>query len=208
MDTLTLSPVPKTPTSLRARNAPVGFTYDAESHRYWLNGEELPHVTGILKEAGLCPSYQGFQEAQWRGLHVHVATEWYDLNDLDWNEVYPKWLGYVKAWARFRDDTGFAPTLIEWQGYHPAFRYAGTLDREGTLGQDMVAQLDLKTGHPEPWHPFQTAGYYLLRGITGARRGCVYLKEDGSYQLAWHDDPGDLKVFMAALTIASAKRRL
>lgn len=184
--------------------APV-FTFDANAHAYYLDGVEIPHVTGILHTAGLTREYGGFHEAQWRGLHVHNACELYDLNDLDWNSVYPEWLGYVKAWARFRDDTGFQPTLIEFQAHHPAFRYAGTLDRRGILDGRPV-QLDLKTGTEEDWHRYQTAGYKLLRDdFKDDRRGAIYLSVDGTYRLVWHDDDADFRVFLAALTITHTK---
>lgn len=188
------------------QTAPI-FTFDPNEHRYFLDGVEIPGVTSILKSAGLTRSYGGFQDAQWRGLHVHQCTELYDLNDLDWNSVYPQWLGYVKAWARFRDDTGFNPTLIEWQGYDTGLRFAGTLDREGVLQGD-VFQPDIKTGAEEPWHRFQTGGYWMLRAVKAARRGCVYLREDGTYKLVRHDDPKDMRVFLAALTIANVRSQM
>ena len=181
------------------------FTFDPNAHQYFLDGVEIPGVTTILKTAGLCRDYSGFTDATLRGLHVHTACEWLDLDDLDWNSVYPQWLGYVKSYARFKDDTGFVPQLIEAQRYHPAFRFGGTLDRIGLYSQQRV-QLDLKTGLEENWHPFQTAGYDFLE--KSDRRGALYLKEDGTYRLVWHDDPADLRVFLAANTITQTKWRL
>lgn len=201
MDTLTQTRPTATPPS-------PAFTFDPVAHRYFVDGVEMPGVTSILKAAGLTRSYDGFHEAQLRGLHIHLATEYLDLGDLDWSTVYPQWVGYVRAYERFKQEVEFKPRLIEWQGYHRALRFAGTIDREGVMEHDAtvsLAQLDLKTGAEEPWHRFQTAGYYLLRGVTDARRGCVYLQEDGTYRLVWHDDPGDIRVFMAALTIAHVK---
>lgn len=190
--------------------APV-FTFDQDAHRYYLDGVEIPHVTGILRTVGLAQEYGGFHEAQWRGLHVHQACELLDLNDLDWSTVYPQWAGYVRAYERFKQEREFVPRLIEYQAWHPSFRFAGTIDREGVLeesGRTELVQLDLKTGAEEDWHKWQTAGYYLLRGVTEARRGCLYLNEDRSYRLVWHDDPADMRVFLAALTITHTKRSL
>lgn len=188
-----------------AGKSPI-FTFDQDAHKYYLDGVEIPGVTTCLKTAGLTRNYDGFHDAQLRGLHVHQACEWLDLQDLDWNTVYPAWLGYVKAYARFKDDTGFVPELIEFQRYHPTFRYAGTLDRVGLYSQRHVL-LDLKTGGDDPSHPFQTAGYLLLGQSEWQdyRRGALYLKEDGTYRLVWHDDPSDLRVFLAALTITHTK---
>lgn len=200
MDTATQTLPPQHQTT-----SPV-FTFDQDAHRYYLDGVEIPHVTGILHAAGLTRSYDGFHEAQWRGLHVHQACEWLDLNDLDWSTVYPQWVGYVRSYERRKAQDGLVPRLIEWQGYHPALRFAGTIDREYEPRNGIIPQLDLKTGAEEDWHPWQTAGYYLLRGVKEARRGCLYLQEDGQpARLRWHDDPADLRVFLAALTIANAK---
>ena len=187
------------------KTGPV-FTFDPNSHTYYLDGVEIPSVTMCLKTAGLTRNYDGFHEAQLRGLHVHTACEWLDLNDLDWNSVYPQWLGYVKAYARFKDDTGVTPELIEYQTYHPAFRFAGTLDRTGRL-EDGMAIIDLKTGGHEDWHRFQTAGYKIMGQSKFAdyKRYSVYLSEDGTYSVDPHTDEADLRVFLAALTITHTK---
>ena len=162
------------------------FTFDQNEHRYFLDGVEIPGVTSILKEAGLCRSYDGFHEAQLRGLHVHTACEWLDLNDLDWASVYPQWVGYVRAYERFKQEQGFAPELIEFQSYSPAYRFGGTIDRVGVMEGKKVLG-DIKTGQPEDWHPIQTAAYSLL--VDGVQeRISVYLKDDGTYRIERHAD--------------------
>lgn len=186
-------------------NQPPSFTFDPVEHVYRVGGVVWPGVSDILDAAGLKTKYGGFQEAQWRGLHVHNATELYDQDDLDWNSVHQAWIGYVKAWAKFREERTFVPTLIEWQGYHPTLGFCGTVDREGTCG-DSLEQLDIKTGTEEKWHRYQTAGYWILRQNKDAARGCVYISEDGTYRKVMHEDPSDIRVFMAALTIYNAKR--
>ena len=180
------------------------FTFDADSHQYFLDGVEIPSVTMCLKTAGLTRTYDGFHDAQLRGLHVHQACEWLDLNDLDWNSVYPAWLGYVKAYARFKDDTGFQPTLIEYQSWHRQFLYAGTLDRVGQLnGKSVLA--DIKTGGQEDWHALQTAAYSLLVDKVDARIA-IYLKEDGTYLVEKHTDAADIRTFLGALTVTHWRR--
>ena len=191
----------ETLTQAKPASSPV-FTFDQNAHAYYLDGVEIPHVTGILHAAGLVPDYGGFHEAQWRGLHVHSATEWLDLNDLDWSTVYPQWVGYVRAYERFKQETGFLPELIEYQSYHQDFRFGGTIDRVGRLDGKRVL-IDLKTGAEEPHHAWQTAAYSLL--VPVERRGCVYLFEDGKYKITWHDNLGDVRVFLAALTVANIK---
>lgn len=188
-------------------DSPV-FTFDPNEHKYFLDGVEIPGVTSILKEAGLSQFWGGFTQAQLRGLHVHEACEYLDLNDLDWHSVYPQWMGYVRSYERFKQETGFVPELIEYQTLHPIYRFAGTIDRRGVLSGQKVL-LDLKTGPEEDWHPLQLAGYQILGGAEWSkdRRCSLHLQQDGSIaRLSWHDDANDLKTFMAALTVTHWKR--
>ena len=193
-----------------------GFTFDAHAHRYYLDGIEIPGVTCILKTVGLSPVYGNgfFNEATFRGTHVHECCELLDLPDgLDWPSVYPKYKGWVDGYVKFKQDTGAVPLEVERQLLHHAFRFAGTLDRRYRFPDGSTAQLDIKSGVETEWHCWQTAGYYLLGLSTDPswkadRRGCLYLKENGTYQLVWHDDPGDLRIFSSALTITHTRRRL
>lgn len=178
------------------------FTFDAVNHIYYLDGVRIPGVTSVLKSAGLVQSYGGFGDTQLRGLHVHYACELMDLNDLDWSTVYPQWMGYVQAYQKFREDTGFEPQLIEFQSYHPVYRFAGTMDRRGSMNGRMW-QIDLKTGAPSDWWSLQTAGYQLLEEREWAEdgRASLQLNENGTYRLHIYEDEGDRGVFLAALAL-------
>lgn len=189
------------------------FTFDAVAHKYYLGGAELPSVTKILKEAGLAPTYHGASIYALRGTRLHEAAEWYDLDDLDLASLgaWPAdWRNRFDGYRRFKDEQQAEWDAIEQQGYHPLYLFAGTRDRRGVLRLlDERAQLDLKFGQPELWHKYQTAGYYLLPSPDEwkhDRRGCVYFDGEGKYKLVWHDDPNDLKVFLAATTITHAKQ--
>ena len=188
------------------------LTFDAASHTYYLDGVEIPGVSDVLETSGLKPSYNGFHQAQLRGLHVHEACELLDLDDLEWSSVYPEWIGYVRAYELFKQEFGFVPELIEYQACHPVYRYAGTLDRRGTVEPDRQRAiiLDLKTGTPEPWHRWQLAGYQLLGGeaLAQDRRVGVYLHDDGTYAVQSFDDKNDIRTFLAAVTITHAKRAM
>ena len=178
------------------------FTFDPQSHSYFLDGVQIPGVTRVLREAGLVPNYGGFSGPQYRGLHVHTACEYLDLNDLDWSSVHPDYIGYVRAWDRFKKESGFNPTLIEYQSWHKLYRYGGTLDRRGSLnGSHFI--LEIKTGYPAAWHALQLSGYKMFGGDDWVldRRGAVYLKEDGSYSLKEFNDPSDDGVFLSALAL-------
>ncbi len=186
------------------------LTFDAQEHRYYLDGVEIPGVTTILKTAGISDFYGGWTEATYRGLHVHTACEWLDLQDLDWRTVHAPYLGYVRGYEKFLKETGFEHELIEYQGHHEAFRYAGTLDRRGRFPKQQATEarsiIDLKTGIKEDWHSKQTAGYKLLKPEwNDDLRFALYLHENGTYHLEPHKDPNDARVFMAALTITHYK---
>lgn len=184
------------------------FTFDANAHKYYVGGVEVPGVTKILHESGLAPAYHGSSDAAWRGTRVHEACELLDLDDLDWTELGARWPGewvkMVRAYERFKLETGFVPELIEHQAYHPQYRFAGTLDRRGLLNGEQTL-IDFKTGQEEKWHKYQTAGYQILGQWREGRRGCLYLRGDGQYLPRWHDKPNDLRVFMSALTITHEK---
>ena len=186
------------------------FTFDPVGHVYALDGVQIPGVTSILKAAGLVPNYGGFGDAQLRGTRVHEACELMDLNDLDldWIKInWPdSWFNRVLAYQRFKVDTGFVPELIEYQTFHPVFRYGGTLDRRGKLnGFDWI--LEIKTGPPEDWHGLQLSGYKILRESDWKldKRGGLYLKEDGSYTFKEFSDPSDDYVFMASASVFNWK---
>lgn len=184
------------------------FTFDPSLHLYRLDGVEIPSVTQILREAGLVSHLNGFQEAVYRGLYAHEACEYLDLNDLDWRTVHPAYAGYVRAYERFKSDTGFVPELIEYQAFHPVYRYAGTLDRRGLIDGKPVL-LDLKTGAEQPWWPLQLAGYQLLGGENWKddQRLNVKMNEDGTYRLYRYFESSDIPTFLSALTMAQWKRR-
>lgn len=184
------------------------FTFDPIEHKYYLDGVEIPSVTQILREAGLVQHLNGFQEAVYRGLHVHTACEWLDLNDLDWRTVHESYTGYVRAYEWFKQETGFTPELIEYQAYHPVYRYAGTLDRRGVV-DGYSALIDIKTGAPQPWWPLQLAGYQLLGGEDWKddQRLAVQLNEDGTYRIHRYFEQSDTQAFLAALTMTHWKRR-
>ena len=198
------------------------LTFDASTHTYRLNGSVIPNVTLIT---GSLASYAGvpaavLEKARQRGEAVHYATELYDLGDLDMSSVPESVLGYLLAWQKFRDDTGFVPfdDGIEARVHSETYRYAGTIDRAGTFERMAYCKptvpvlLDLKATYTllaavEP----QTAGYMAAWNETRTpklkRRFAVHLKKDGTYHLHECREPSDLSVFLAALTCHNWKAR-
>jgi len=182
--------------------------FDPMPHQYWLepDGIELPSVTTALKSAGLIDysmiPQDVLQNASARGTAVHMALQFLDEETLDLEALDFDLVGYVIAYQQFCQDTGFVPAMIEQRVWSPQWRYAGTLDRTGTMGADLAC-LDFKTGLVMPAHALQLAAYTMcLPDPRRFRRIALKLNGDGTYRV--HEFPGkelrqDFDVFLAAL---------
>jgi len=183
------------------------FIFDPESHRYTVNGAEIPSVTQVLKEAGLTKEYSSMEAAE-RGTVVHLACECADLGINVTDLIVDP---YVTAWRRFRSETGFTHSDIENASWHPVYRYAGRIDRVGGANGKKIV-LDIKSGAPEPWHALQLAAYAgLMAKPLAWERWAVYLADDGSYSVREYPKAmhlQDFSTFLNALAITNWKRRL
>lgn len=186
--------------------------FDADCHRYSLDGVELPSVTTVLKDVGIIdtskPWYTDHQRD--RGKAIHAACEYIDspdLGGLDWGSLDERITGYVRAWQTFLVESGAKVLNVEQQLHSPAYGFAGTVDRVlHWQGQRTV--VDIKTGQPGAWHSLQTAAYQILDGYATAR-ACVHLRDDGKFRVHVHpirDAATDRARFLAALSTYNAKR--
>lgn len=187
----------------------TGLRFDAERHEYWLGDQRIPGVTEIL---GGLTDLDGIQQATLdraarRGQAAHRATELFDAGTLDYDTLAPALAPYLEAWRRFRDDTEFVPEHIELRVFHPALRYAGTLDRIGVMRDDRWL-IDIKTTtNVYPAVGPQTAAYAEAARAQGTdpgkRRGVVRLQKDGHYKLHECRDTSDFAVFCSIKTLAA-----
>lgn len=153
----------------------VPLVFDPDTHTYTDDdGRIVPHVTAILKAAGLIGHYRpmvidqetgdvidagGFTSADaWAyvkpevlkakrdlGIDVHRAVARGDIVADD-----PFVQAYLDGWWRFRRETKFVPVLSEFQVYHPTRGYAGTVDHFGViLNGTRNVLVDVKLGPPE-----------------------------------------------------------
>ena len=189
-----------------------------DGRAYLVAGERYPRVTTVCQAfdswAGIPADV--LEAARDRGDAVHYACELFDHGVLDMDSLPEEIIGYVKAWQDFRAVTGFHPDVIEALVSHPTYRYAGRLDRVGRFARGLrrqrvttgAALVDIKTGAPTPaWGP-QTAAYAAAyRGEKIRARYCVQLSADGTWRLHALDEPSDLSVFLAALTVINFQRR-
>jgi hypothetical protein len=179
-----------------------------KGHIYMLEGERLPCVSDlcrflhreIYKDA---PLWQ-MEVAADRGTKVHAATE--TLDKTGRAEIEDDYLPYLQAYALFRQEHDVQWELIEHPDYHPAHRYAGTIDRYGML-DGFSTLLDIKTTY-KVYKPLCSASLNLYRMVLEARQKTVerlailHLRKDGSYKLMWFD--ADDSVPMALITLHTA----
>jgi PD-(D/E)XK nuclease superfamily len=195
---------------MSAQPAPQ-FEFDPESHIYRLNGVEIVSVTQALTEAGLIDLTYYREWHSDRGRAVHAACHYDDEGDLDQDSVAPELRGYLRAYRRFKEESGFVPTVMERPLYCPTWRFGGTVDRLGHLPQYPHVLMDLKTGVPIPSTDLQLAAYaWLVSEPRKWRRLSVYLHRDGTYNTAVPKAAfqEDWNAFLGALTVANWKRKV
>ncbi|MCW5141090.1 PD-(D/E)XK nuclease family protein [Burkholderia cenocepacia] len=188
------------------------LTFDPVEHVYRVGTQRVPSVTQTLAPlvdySKVPPA--ALERARQLGQAVHRMTELYDLDDLDTDDLAPELMPYLSAWMKFRAETGFVPDAIELQLYHPALRYAGTLDRTGLIrGRRAVVDIKkmLTLG---PVIGVQLAAYQELLAKNDTPVDDRYglgLRADGSYRLVPFADRNDWPVFLALLTLRNFKEK-
>ena len=185
----------------------MSLTFDESSHTYRWNGEIVPGVTSILRP--LCnfdfvkPDVLAAASAF--GTAVHRTCELSDRDDLDEDRLDPALLPYLVQWRKFCADYGCEWQWIEAPFYNQTMRYAGTVDRIGTVGGER-AVLDIKTSASlYPTVGPQTAAYARAFDPVGGaslRRYGLRLDADG-YELKPYTNPADWSVFCSLITLGN-----
>lgn len=190
------------------------FRFDPSSHSYYLGDRRLIGVSEAIQAAGLKDFSRVepavLERARQRGTAVHAACHYLDDGDLNWATVSTEIEPYVRAWERFKADTGLIITDMEHPRYHATLGFAGTPDRLVKIGGH-AGTLDLKTYKPYDVAGVQLAAYSLLafgpqQVYETPKRWGLELKDDGKYGLREYKDRGDEAVFMACLTVCKFKR--
>ncbi|WP_217992962.1 hypothetical protein, partial [Priestia megaterium] len=119
----------------RAAQGRLMLSFDAATHRYSWNGQPVPGVTSVLEPLSSLHLVDPdlLQAASAFGTAVHLACELDDLGQLDERDLDPALMPYLAGWRLFSKDWQVHWDGIEEQVYHPTLRYAGTLDRRGTV---------------------------------------------------------------------------
>jgi hypothetical protein len=197
---------------------PPGLVFDERSHRYTLDGRDLLSVTHVLRMAGLVDLAFFTEADRVRGTAAHAAIEQINRGVDPFRQGVDGIAGaFVVAYRRFLAESPIRIDAAEERLADATLMCAGTLDLRGQFldagdgvgAGDRIDILDVKTGVTPPWVGYQTAAYVrLLPPIVArrCRRWCLTLREDATYRLTALTKRSDEAVFLAALTIAQAKR--
>jgi hypothetical protein len=186
----------------------VKFRFDALNHEYVAldTGETLPHITGMLDQAGLTDDLWFTEESSHRGTCVHKMTADYDLGALDVATCISVHKGYLLAHVEAMKV--LRPTIIEVEVplVHSRHRYGGRTDRVVELYRKRGV-MEIKSAEPAASHRIQTALQAILDADRlnvspeSLGRWCLYLKANGRYKLEDHD----LKPFEKVRDYAKAR---
>jgi len=169
------------------------FTFDKLTHTYRYNGHVIPSCTQILKHFGLIDETKYTARGRMIGEAVHLATHYIDKGTLRWESVRQDEIaGRLRAYLRFKADTGFAPEWREKPSYYPGGLYAATPDAGGRLpGVTEHALIEIKCGQKEAWHGMQLAMQARTLPDRPWQRYVLYLHADGTYTLDPKTDQSD-----------------
>lgn len=184
-----------------------------QGHKYTLDGEELPSVSELCRFI----SREIYADvAQWRldlaaerGTAVHKTCE--ALDKYGSVDVDDGILPYVQAYLKFRQEHVVEWEKIEFAAHHPKDRYAGTIDRYGSL-DGTPALLDIKTSYTihAPLCSAQLNLYRRILSASGMQVDKLYilqLKKDGRYKLQEFDFDDAVPDGLIALHNALKKKR-
>jgi hypothetical protein len=191
-----------------------GLDFEESTHTYRFGGQVVPSVTQILAPLANLSFVDPdvLEAARAFGTAVHKACELDDLGTLDEDELDPALGPYLSAWRKFCREYEVRWDMVEMRVFHKQLRYAGTLDRFGTvrlaphLAHRTPAMVDIKSGTQLfPSVGPQLAAYHraVPTASVTTKRLAVQLKPDGTYFAKWHDDPNDFAVFASLLTISN-----
>ena len=160
---------------------------------------DLPHVTDILRDAGLIDTTWFTQEARDRGTAVHAAIHYLLDGDLDRDTLDPAIEPIVAAFVAWAGLDLSEVIACEMHLDDMGLGYQGRPDLICRRPDGKVWIIDYKCGAPAPWHGAQLAAYLHAYGQE-ALRANLYLTNSG-YKFVPRTDRDDWKVFQAALTL-------
>lgn len=185
----------------------MSLTFDPDGHVYRWSGAIVPSVTQIIRTM---PHWRdtGGADSEYHmslGTAVHaICAGTQSLADYPADrhaEIEP----YITSFVAGAEAYNISVLRWEVRERHQTYRYAGTIDALGMIGDRASVVIDLKTGSEAWWHPLQTAAYAAMLFPRGATkpRCCIYLDSEGGLpKIKWHDNPSDFSAFAGWLNYA------
>ena len=165
--------------------------------------KDLPHVTEILRDAGLVDTRWFTDEMRERGTLLHRAIEFDATGGVDDETIDPT---IAEAFAKWRQFVAEAkPEILAAElGVEVPSVYCGTLDLLVRInGAEGI--LDLK-GQPSPQDCVQLAGYAGTFNRP-LKRWNLYLRTGNGYRLVEHKERRrDDAIWRAALVLAAWRK--
>ena len=191
---------------------PPWLVCDRRLHGYFINGDPVPSVTGVIRDARLS-DYHGMTQDGRRDTRefgtifhalCHEADTGLKVLSPALEAVYTEnpWalddrLAKYIEWER---ESGVEILASELPVGNEAFLYGGTLDKVVKL-EGQYGIIDIKSGPERPWDLVQVAGYGLC--VPGApNRWVLSVPARGKAKLHKSENPRrDERVFLSALSV-------
>jgi hypothetical protein len=156
-------------------------TFDADAHRYTINGREVPSVTTVLR--AVIPQWQASEWHMQRGTAVHACAALI-ARGVEF-EHDSQIGGQVAACRLFFEEVRPQVIHVERQVYSPLYGFAGTLDLAAEItGEVCLTDWKAALSKVIQW---QLGAYAIaLKETTGetVRQGFgVELRDNGEYQI-------------------------
>lgn len=179
---------------------PRPFRFDAVAHEYvdLTTGAVVPHITGMLLEAGIVDDRWFTEESRDRGSIVHQLTADYDLGALEEPEsCVSQHLGFLHAHVAAMKLLHLEVLAVEEPIVRADPTFGGRPDRV-IRRRGMLGTLEIKsTAGKDKSHQVQTALQAILLeaayGLPAEQwlRLALYLKPSGRFQAVEHEDLAD-----------------
>lgn len=202
--------------------------YEAETHQYFLDDQEIPGITSLIDRGGLLGDAALYytEASRRRGTAVHDLTRDYDLGVLELQSLNSPFRSYALAYVA----ACFA-LKPEWENieeieHHRRFRFGCRPDRVGQvmrvdylkrpdLGSPCPTIVEIKSAVKAAHHTVQTAGQAIAVSdrtgfpATKYQRLVIYVKPTGKYSVerngGFYDQAGrwvdDFRDFDAAMRL-------
>lgn len=185
------------------------LTFEEKTHKYLLNGFEIPSVTTIMRPLSdahyKTVDDDVLKKAASRGTSVHEAVENYLLFGIE--DIQPELRGYFDGFKKWIVDYNPVPIKTECRIYHKTLSYAGTADLPCYIGEQPTL-VDYKTTATvaKVLTRVQLEAYkkaFESHGFKFTRKLIVQAKCDGSYKVVEHEinDVESWKVFTELLDV-------